>query len=97
MYRETSPSTHCVHGEINGLEVCAMLCAFIGLKCSKWHKQGLLVYINACVFMICLNLRVIVEEARIQNRTETELRARKRVFQFNNVVDLLRYYSIGNR
>jgi hypothetical protein len=38
----------------------------------------------------------MVEEARIQNRTETELRERKRVFQFNSDVGLLRYYSIGN-
>jgi hypothetical protein len=39
----------------------------------------------------------MVEEARIQNRTEAELRERKRVFQFNSVVDLLRYYSIGDK
>jgi hypothetical protein len=38
--------------------------------------------------MICLNVRVMVEEARIQNRTETDLGERKRVVQFNDVVDL---------
>lgn len=38
----------------------------------------------------------MVEEARIQNRTETDLREGKWVVQFNDVVDL-RYYSIGDR
>jgi hypothetical protein len=38
--------------------------------------------------MMRLNVRVMVEEARKQNRTETDLRERKRVVQFNDVVDL---------